>query len=71
MDWAMVFTIIGTNLALFLWDRTESRADNRELRSEFVNFKTEIRGWHHEIQQEMKDFHGRLCSLDERMRKDP
>lgn len=62
MDWTQVLTIIGSNLALFLWVRTESRSDHRALES-----------WTKEmlsaIQQEMKDFHGRLCAIEERNRK--
>jgi len=71
MDWIQVITIIASNFALFLWVRSESRADNRELRGEMNSFKTEIRGWKDEINKEMKDFHGRLCSLQERKRTDP
>lgn len=57
MDWTQVLTIVGSNLVLFLWVRTESRADHRALES-----------WTKEmissIQSEMKDFHGRLERQD-------
>ena len=62
MDWTQVLTIVGSNLALFLWVRTESRSDHRALES-----------WTKEmisaIQTEMKDFHGRLCAIEERNKK--
>lgn len=57
MDWVQVLAIIGSNIALFLWARTESRADYRE-----------IRGLIDAIHQEMKDFHGRLCAIEENRR---
>ncbi len=62
MDWMQVLTIIGSNMALFLWVRSESRADHRALEA-----------WTKEmlsaIQNEIKDFHARLCILEERHRK--
>ena len=62
MDLTIILTVIGTaaaiigsNIALISW-----------LRSDMKSFETEIRGWKEEINKEMKDFHGRLCSLNER-----
>ncbi len=63
------FTIIGAifglligNAALiiplFLWNRSESRSDTRMMLAL-------IEG----IQSEIKDFHGRLCIIEERNRK--
>lgn len=65
MDWTQVLTIVGSNVAMFLWARSESRADHRAL-------ETWSKDMLSAIQQEMKDFHGRLCAIEERqMRKDP
>ena len=58
MDWTQVLTIVGSNLALFIWARTEANSDRREL---FGLMKG--------IQDEMKDFHGRLCAIEERRTK--
>lgn len=55
MEWVQIFTILGTNTALFLWARSEARHDQLEIREM-------IRA----IQEEMKDFHGRLCAIEER-----
>lgn len=55
MDWTQVLTIVGSNLALFLWSRAESRADTRMILALIDG-----------IQKEMKDFHGRLCAIEER-----
>ncbi|MDQ1280045.1 MAG: hypothetical protein QG670_1307 [Thermoproteota archaeon] len=64
MDMTLVITAIGTivtiiaaNIALVSW-----------MRSDIKSFETEIRGWKEEIYKEMRDFHGRLCSIEERNR---
>jgi hypothetical protein len=57
MDWTQVLTIVGSNLALFIWARSEARSDQQEIR-EIIR----------SIQQEMKDFHARLCVIEERRR---
>jgi len=59
MDWMKVASIVGSNIVLFLWVRTESRADHRALESWTKAMLTSI-------QQEIKDFHGRLCAIEER-----
>jgi len=53
-----VITIVGSNIALISW-----------IRNDVKSFETEIRGWKEEINKEMKDFHGRLCTIEERNRK--
>lgn len=62
-----VIAIVGSNIALISWLRTDMKS-----------FETEVRGWKEEIQKESKDFHGRLCNLEARyhnqdmkMRTDP
>ena len=49
----------GSLIAMCFWSRAESLADNRL-------FHQEMRSFHNAIQQEMKDFHGRLCTLEEK-----
>ncbi len=50
--------IIGANVALIAWLRADMKA-----------FEIEVRGWREDINKEMKDFHGKLCALDERTKK--
>jgi hypothetical protein len=50
-----LFSIAGFNFALFSW-----------MRSDLKQFESEIRGWKEEINKEIKDFHGRLCAIEER-----
>lgn len=52
---AAVVAIVGTNISLIAW-----------LRSDMKSFETKIEGWKDEINKEMKDFHGRLCSIESR-----
>lgn len=59
MEWFQVLTIVFAVFGIFLWSRREARSDMR-------TFQTEIRSWKEEIQKESKDFHGRLCKLEER-----
>jgi hypothetical protein len=68
MDWIQVLVIVFGNAAwvlpLFLWSRSESRADNRQMLSMMQGIQSQIIA----IQQEIKDFHGRLCAIEERYR---
>lgn len=57
MHWGEVLTIIVANAGLFLWARAEARADIRMM-IQMIS----------EIKEEMKDFHGRLCAIEERYR---
>jgi hypothetical protein len=57
--WFQVLALIASNIVLFLWVRTESRADHRALESWTKTMLTSI-------QAEIKDFHGRLCAIEER-----
>jgi hypothetical protein len=56
---ATVFTVIGSNIALMSW-----------LRSDMKSFESKIDSWKEEINKEMKDFHGRLCSIESRYQRE-
>jgi hypothetical protein len=58
MDWSQVLTIVGANIALFLWATRQGRTD-------FLHTSRILES----IQSEMKDFHGRLCAIEERNKK--
>lgn len=65
MDLSVVLTgigtaiaIIGSNIALISW-----------LRSDMKMFEIKIENWKEQISQEMKDFHGRLCAIEERNKR--
>ena len=58
MDWTQVMTIVGANMALFLWATRQARTD-------FLHTCRIIES----IQSEMKSFHGKMCSLEERIKE--
>ena len=66
MDWIQ-FSLFATGiLGLFFWNRAENRADYRHLHSLMesqINIIDEMRK---ESARETKDFHGRLCTLEEK-----
>ena len=66
MEWAQVLAMVFGNAAfvipLWLWNRAESRADMRHFES---SVNAQLLG----IREEMKDFHGRLCAIEERNRR--
>lgn len=53
-----VVAVIGANIALISWLRADMKA-----------FENEIRGWKEAINKEIKDFHGKLCEIDERTKQ--
>lgn len=68
---AMMGTIFGVFIAnmaivvpLFIWVRTETRNDIRHM----DNKLDAIRELTHAIHDEMRDFHSRLCSIEEKAR---
>lgn len=58
MDWIQFVLFMIGIVGLFFWNRSESNSDRREM-------MTLLKG----IQDEMKDFHGRLCTLEEKYRQ--
>lgn len=69
---------------LFLWNRTEARNDNRSLEQKMQNLEQKMHADMSQLEQKlelkmdsvikvlqdsMRDFHGRLCSLEEKNKK--
>lgn len=69
MDWTQVLAIIFSNVTLILWFRSESRADHRHLEQKTFDMINSIKEEVQAIHQEIKDFHGRLCALEERNKR--
>lgn len=72
MDWTQVLTILGGNIALFLWATRQARTDflhlDRKLeenRKETTQIIKETNQLVKIIQEEIKDFHNRLCRIEE------
>ncbi len=62
MDWIQIASLFLANAGLIIWFRSESRADWRHMDNKL---DTSVRA----IQEEMKDFHTRLCKIEERNKK--
>lgn len=60
--------IIGANVALISWLRADMKAFEAEVRAWREQFSRDTDSYRREVQQEMKDFHGRLCAIEERHR---
>jgi len=62
MEWDQFATFIIVNIAftltLWLWNRSESRNDMRAIIALITS-----------IDKEIRDFHGRLCAIEERNKK--
>lgn len=58
MEWIQILSLFLANAGLIVWFRSESRADWRHMDAKLDA-----------IHQEMKDFHGRLCAIEERRKK--
>lgn len=58
MEWTQFIIFFLGVFGLFLWNRAEGRSDARHLQSLIEA-----------IRQDVKDFHGRLCAIEERRNK--
>jgi len=65
MEWTQFIIFCLGVFGLFIWNRTESRADARH-----TDAKLEaIRALMYAVIEESKSFHGRLCTIEERNKK--
>ena len=62
MDWVQFCIFFVGVVGLFIWTRTESRADYRHLEEKMDEFRKENKEFH----AEMKEFHARLFILEDR-----
>lgn len=69
MDWTQVLTILGGNMALFMWATRQARTDFLHLDRKLEENRKETQQIVRAIQIEVKDFHDRLCAIEERNKK--
>lgn len=62
MYWTQVFSLFLANAGLIIWFRSESRSDWRHM-------DAKLDAYMKQSQQEIKDFHGRLCAIEESRKK--
>lgn len=63
-----LIVVLVTIAGLFIWNRTESRADIRHVESQLNAIREMTREMHKDWIEESKSFHNRLCEI-ERNRK--
>ena len=66
MDWIQFIIFAGGVFGCFFWNRSESRADIRHMDAMLHSNRELIREIHKETMDLMKDFHGRLCTIEEK-----
>ncbi len=76
MPYIEFFSLLATLIGMFFWNRSESRADIRHMDVQLQSNRELVRAIHEDAKsfqlamiQESKDFHGRLCSIEERNRE--
>jgi hypothetical protein len=65
MEWTQFVIFFMGVFGLWLWNRAESRADARHMDAKLEGQRNLINAIH----DEMKDFHARLCVIEERRNK--
>jgi hypothetical protein len=65
MEWTQFIIFFIGVFGLWIWNRAESRADARHMENMIRANRDVIDA----IREDIKDFHGRLCSIEERNKK--
>lgn len=60
--------LIITLMGMFFWSISESKEDKRMLQAMMNENRIELQSMIGAIHSEIKDFHGRLCAIEERKR---
>ena len=64
-----IVAIVGSNIALIGWLRSDMKAFETEVRMWKEDFRKDIAIYKDEVKSEMRDFHGRLCAIEEKNKK--
>ena len=66
MEWTQFIILVLAMVGMFFWSRTEARADCIHFNTETTALRREMVDIIRSMEQESKDFHGRLCAIEER-----
>ena len=77
MEWSQVWTMlgvtaglfiltIGSTITLFLWNRSESRTDNRRVLDILDAINKDMRDFHTKLATQDLEFKMRLCAIEEK-----
>jgi hypothetical protein len=65
MDYIQFLIMFLTFIGVFIWNRTENRADLRHMDAKLESNRALCQEMYKGIQEEMKDFHTRLALQDQ------
>lgn len=65
-SWIQILSVFLANAGLIIWFRTEARSDWRHMDAKLDATLSGIREEMNAIHEEVKDFHGRLCAIEEK-----
>ncbi len=63
-----VIAIVGSNIALSGWLRADMKSFETKIEGWKEQFSRDMASYKDEVNKEMKDFHGRLCAIEEKNR---
>ena len=66
MEWTQFIIFFLGVFGLWIWNRTEGRSDTRHMQNMIQSNRDLIDA----IREDIKDFHGRLCTIEERRKND-
>ena len=69
MDWIQIITLFLANASLIVWFRAESRNDWRHMDAKLESYRKQTIDILNAIKEDIKDFHGRLCSIEEKNKR--
>lgn len=80
MDLATLITVASTGMGiivalgalivtLFLWNRSEANSDRRDIVNLIIAIKEDAANFRKEMAVESREFHARLCVIEERRNK--
>ena len=73
MDWTLVLTILGVNMAMFMWATRQARSDFLQslescLKIQHSLYCNKFIQLDKKLDENKHDLHGRLCAIEERTR---
>ena len=63
--WIQILSLFMANAGLIIWFRAESRNDWRHMDNKVDAMREDLKAFHLAMLQESKDFHTRLCMIEE------
>lgn len=69
MDWPQVLVMIATLAGLFLWNRSEANSDRRMFQQILIGIQDEMKDFHGRLEKQDAEFKTRLLAIEEKRRQ--